>query len=398
MTIHVGIEASTWWNERGFGRFTRSLVSALLERQAGFRYTLIIDRPPDESLPFGVPVLEAHAGRSITESAVGTGRRSFAEGLALGRAAARERFDLLFYPAVYSWAPALPGTHSLVTFHDTIAEQYPALTFPHWHNRLAWQLKCAAARRTARRILTVSEASARALHEHFGIPRDKLDVTVEAAAPVFVQCTDAAQLVAARERHGVSADVPLLVYAGGLNPHKNVAGLLRAMTRVFARHPDVHLMLIGDTSGKGFYDNVSELLHLAQMPELRGRVSFPGFVPDAELALLLSAATAFVFPSLCEGFGLPVLEAMACGTPVITSSSSSLPEVGGDAAIRVDPHDTIDLSDAVYRVLANAELREELRERGLKWVGGFTWRHTGEQVSRLLDDVRAGRVEYSRAV
>jgi alpha-1,3-rhamnosyl/mannosyltransferase len=382
MTIHVGIEASTWWNERGFGRFTRSLVSALLERQAGFRYTLIIDRPPDESLPFGVPVLEAHAGRSITESAVGTGRRSFAEGLALGRAAARERFDLLFYPAVYSWAPALPGTPSLVTFHDTIAEQYPALTFPHWHNRLAWQLKCAAARRTARRILTVSEASARALHEHFGIPRDKLDVTVEAAAPVFVQCTDAAQLVAARERHGVSADVPLLVYAGGLNPHKNVAGLLRAMTRVFARHPDVHLMLIGDTSGKGFYDNVSELLHLAQMPELRGRVSFPGFVPDAELALLLSAATAFVFPSLCEGFGLPVLEAMACGAPVVVSDRSSLPEVAGAAGAYFDPERPDQLAASIDRVLGDAALRERMRQAGLARHRELTWARSAELVEQ----------------
>lgn len=382
MTIHVGIEASTWWNERGFGRFTRSLVTALLERQAGFRYTLIIDRAPDESLPFGVPLLEAHAGRSITESAVGTGRRSFAEGLALGRAAARERFDLLFYPAVYSWAPALPGTPTLVTFHDTIAEQYPALTFPHWHNRLAWQLKCTAARRTARRILTVSEASARALHEHFGIPREKLDVTVEAAAPVFVQCTDAAQLAAVRERHGVSADVPLLVYAGGLNPHKNVAGLLRAMTRVFARHPDVHLMLVGDTSGKGFYDNVSELLHLAQMPELRGKVSFPGFVPDAELALLLSAATAFVFPSLCEGFGLPVLEAMACGAPVVVSDRSSLPEVAGPAGAYFDPERPDQLAASIDRVLGDAALRQRMREAGLARHRELTWARSAELVEQ----------------
>ena len=92
---------------------------------------------------------------------------------------------------------------------------------------------------------------------------------------------------------------------------------------------------------------------------------------------------------------LSVLEAMACGTPVITSSSSSLPEVGGDAAILVDPYDAIDLSDAMYRVLADANFREELRERGLKWVGGFSWRRTAEQMSRLLDDVHGGLTRCS---
>ena len=108
---------------------------------------------------------------------------------------------------------------------------------------------------------------------------------------------------------------------------------------------------------------------------------------------LYAGAACLVLPSLREGFGLPVLEAMACGTPVITSSSSSLPEVGGDAAIRVDPYDAIDLSDAMYRVLADADFREELRERGLKWVGGFSWRRTAEQMSRLLDDVTSGRID-----
>ena len=122
-------------------------------------------------------------------------------------------------------------------------------------------------------------------------------------------------------------------------------------------------------------------------------VSFQGYAGRQALRDLYARAACLVLPSLREGFGLPVLEAMACGTPVITSSSSSLPEVGGDAAIRVDPYDTIDLSDAMYRVLADADLRDELRERGLKWVRGFSWHRTAEQMSRLLDDVRSGRVD-----
>jgi glycosyltransferase involved in cell wall biosynthesis len=122
-------------------------------------------------------------------------------------------------------------------------------------------------------------------------------------------------------------------------------------------------------------------------------VSFQGYAGMGALRDLYAGAARLVLSSLREGFRLPVLEAMACGMPVLTSSSSSLPEVGGDAAIRVDPYDAIDLSDAIYRGLADADFREELRERGLKWVGGFIRRRTAEQRSRLLDDVRSGRID-----
>jgi glycosyltransferase involved in cell wall biosynthesis len=122
-------------------------------------------------------------------------------------------------------------------------------------------------------------------------------------------------------------------------------------------------------------------------------VSFQGYADQRALRDLYARAACLVLPSLREGFGLPVLEAMACGTPVITSNSSSLPEVGGDAALTVDPHDAIDLSNAMYRVLTDSDLRAELRERGLEWVGAFGWRRTAEQMSRLLDDVRAGAID-----
>jgi len=120
-------------------------------------------------------------------------------------------------------------------------------------------------------------------------------------------------------------------------------------------------------------------------------VTFQGYAGEGALRDLYAGAACLVLPSLREGFGLPVLEAMACGTPVITSSSSSLPEVGGDATLQVDPHDAIDLSDAMYQVLTDTRLREDLRERGLKWVPAFSWRRTAEQMSRLLDEVRGER-------
>ena len=176
---------------------------------------------------------------------------------------------------------------------------------------------------------------------------------------------------------------------GNLLPHKNLLNLLDALAILRRRHRGTRLIIRGE--GQATYARaVRERVETLGLSDV---VSFQGYTGKRALRDLYAGAACLVLPSLREGFGLPVLEAMACGTPVITSSSSSLPEVGGDAAILVDPYDAIDLSDAMYRVLADADFRGELRERGLKWVGGFSWRRTAEQMSRLLDDVRSGRLD-----
>jgi glycosyltransferase involved in cell wall biosynthesis len=182
-----------------------------------------------------------------------------------------------------------------------------------------------------------------------------------------------------------------VLYVGNLLPHKNLLSLLDALAILRRRHRGTRLIIRGEgqpTYARAVRERV-ETLGLSDV------VSFQGYAGKRALRDLYAGAACLVLPSLREGFGLPVLEAMACGTPVITSRSSSLPEVGGDAAILVDPYDAIDLSDAMYRVLADANFREELRERGLKWVGGFSWRRTAEQMSRLLDDVRSGRIDQA---
>ena len=182
------------------------------------------------------------------------------------------------------------------------------------------------------------------------------------------------------------AEDSYLLYVGNLLPHKNLLNLLDAFA-ILRRRRRARLVIRGDgqpAHARAVHERV-ETLGLADA------VSFQGYAAGGELRALYARAACLVLPSLREGFGLPVLEAMACGTPVITSSSSSLPEVGGDAALRVDPYEAVDLSDAMYRVLADADLRADMRERGLKWVRGFTWRRTAEQMSRLLDDVRRHR-------
>ena len=182
--------------------------------------------------------------------------------------------------------------------------------------------------------------------------------------------------------HDSTAD-PYLLYVGNLLPHKNLLSLLDALA-ILCRRRRARLIIRGD----GQLQYARAVRERVETLGLGDAVSFQGYAAEKALRDLYAGAACLVLPSLREGFGLPVLEAMACGTPVITSSSSSLPEVGGDAALRVDPHDAIDLSDAMYRVLTDTHLREDLRERGLKWVRAFSWRRTAEQMSRLLDQVR----------
>src|SRR5262249_13792853 len=157
--------------------------------------------------------------------------------------------------------------------------------------------------------------------------------------------------------------------------------LLDALAIVRRRHP-ARLVIRGD--GQLAY---SRAVHRrVETLGLAGAVTFHGYAPEPALRQLYAGAACPVLPSLREGVGLPVLEAMACGTPVVTSATSSLPEVGGDAALRVDPHDAIELADAMYRVLTDRELRLDLRERGLKWVRRFSWRRTAQRMSELIDE------------
>jgi alpha-1,3-rhamnosyl/mannosyltransferase len=204
-------------------------------------------------------------------------------------------------------------------------------------------------------------------------------VVTEAADPVFRAIDDASVAAGARARHGVPEDAVLLVYLGGMNRHKNVLGLLRAMPAVVAAQPRVHLAIVGDTSGKGFDDNVPELMRLVEStPALAQHVNFTGYVGDAELAELFASASALVFPSLWEGFGLPAVEAMSCGVPVLASRRGSLPEVVGDAGLYFDPESPSDIAACVLRFLGDPGLRRRLGESGRVRARSFSWERAAE--------------------
>lgn len=243
----------------------------------------------------------------------------------------------------------------------------------------------------AERVIAVSHATREDIEELFRVPSERISVVYNAPDPAFLQDSPTPEEVQrVLERYQV--DYPFLLYAGTIRPQKNIPRLIEAFAVVRGRledHPvyrDLRLIIIGDEISR--YPGVRRAVIQTRVEAV---VRFLGFVPLETLKVFYKTASAFVFPSLYEGFGLPPLEAMACGTPVVTSNVSSLPEVAGDAAVLVNPENVFDIAAGIREVLTNASLRAELIERGRRRARQFSWERTACQVLEIYREVAAGR-------
>jgi glycosyltransferase involved in cell wall biosynthesis len=293
----------------------------------------------------------------------------------------REGVDLFHAP--HYVLPPLTPCKAIVTIHDCIHLRFPQ----YLPNRLGYAYARSAlwiATHKANRILTVSEASKRDILRYFRVPEHKIDVIYNAIDERFGETPLDEEVKHVRERYQLND--PFILYAGNIKPHKNLERLIEAFyTLRRDGYAAVKLLIIGDEISK--YATLRRAVHKYK---LHKHVRFFGFVPDKTLAVLYRLASVFVFPSLYEGFGLPPLEAMASGTPVITSNVSSLPEVVGDAALLIDPYEPDAIAHAMRRVLTEPALREDLRERGLRRVQEFSWDRSVRRIHQIYEEVLAG--------
>ena len=356
----------------GIGTYVRNLLRHLSRIDSTTEYVLLC-RPADSEMV-------EELGRNFRAIAEPTPAYSVREQFTIPMDLRREGVDLFHAP--HYVLPPLTPCPSVVTIHDCIHLRFPQ----YLPSRLAYAYARGslwiAAHRSAR-ILTVSEASKRDIRRYFRVPERKIAVIYNAIDERFAEIPTPQEIERVRERYQLND--PYVLYAGNIKPHKNLERLIEAFYALRRRgFEQVKLLIIGDEISK--YATLRRAVH---RHKLHKHVRFFGFVPDQTLAILYRLAKVFVFPSLYEGFGLPPLEAMASGTPVITSNVSSLPEVVGDAALLIDPYEPDALADAMARVLTDSTLQEDLRRKGFARVREFSWERSVRRVREIYGEVLA---------
>ncbi|HEX5473020.1 MAG TPA: glycosyltransferase family 1 protein [Vicinamibacterales bacterium] len=360
----------------GIGTYVRNLLRQLARIDRASEYVLLCQQQDCQ--------MAAELGENFRAVPESSPAYSIREQFRVPLDVRRERANLFHAP--HYVLPALTPCRSVVTIHDCIHLRFPQ----YLPNRLGYAYARTSlwmATHRAARVLTVSQASKRDILRYFKVPESRIDVIYNAIDARFWEEPSAEDMERVRQRYRL--DAPFILYAGNIKPHKNLERLIEAFQLLRPALPGafkgVQLLIIGDEISK--YATLRRAVHRYKLHKY---VRFFGFVPDQTLAALYRLADAFVFPSLYEGFGLPPLEAMASGTPVITSNVSSLPEVVGDAALLIDPYEPQAIADAIARVLSDTALRADLRARGLERARAFSWERSIRRVREIYDEVAAG--------
>ncbi|OGS18427.1 MAG: hypothetical protein A3J83_01025 [Elusimicrobia bacterium RIFOXYA2_FULL_40_6] len=284
----------------------------------------------------------------------------------LPKAVNNDAVDVIHSPCYI--IPLISKAPQVLTVHDMISSIYPTnFTLKHM---IIYNTLVPLSIMKAKKIITDSESTKNDLMRILRVPEKKITTIHLGVDKVFCQIKDENKLAQIRKKYSIEGKFILSV--GVLEPRKNIARLIESFNLLKKQNKIEHKLVIA--GGKGwFYDSVYET---AKKLGLENEIIFTGFVPDEDLPLLYNCADVFAFPSLYEGFGLPVLEAMACGVPVVASNNSSLSEISGDSAVLVNPYSIEEIAEAIKKVINNGPLRKNLIEKGLNRVKQFTWEET----------------------
>ncbi len=356
----------------GIGRYTQELLAALVALDPAVTYSVFYNRPVDArpdppadrlpalTVPWGdkpwrLRVLLSHLLRRPQDSLL--------PGIDLFHATDHLLPYLGRAPGIFTLYDV---TYLLTDTHATLNRAFLTLMMPRFLQH-------------AHGVIAISESTRRDMLRHYRVDERKVRVIYGGVAPRFQPATPD---VMAQVRQKYNLPEHFILAVGTIEPRKNLVRLLEAYRSLLDRGSDVGLVIAGRTGwrSEGFFERLAAL-------RLAERVTLLGPFPDAELPALYSAADVLAFPSLYEGFGLPVLEAMACGTPVVASNTSAIPEVAGEASILVPPQDVAALAAALERVLADATLRADLRVRGLAQAARFTWQRSAEATLALYRSI-----------
>jgi len=359
MTLYIDVSAAVH-QHAGLARYAASLARSLIgyhgdEYKFGLFYNGAKPEKPLAELT-DVPRRTVRVGYKPWRMAVWLGQR-------LGWGMNRLVPDAQLFHATEHLLPPMRGIPTVLTVHDLIYH-----LFPSYHRRLNyWYLNSTMPLyvKRADAIIAVSESTKRDLMRFYSVPQEKITVIYEAASARF-RPVPAEGVLEARARYRLPERYLLAV--GTIEPRKNLERLVDALRLLRQQDPELCLVIVGSTGWlyQSFFENLEKL-------EDPRSVLLAGYVPDDDLPALITGSAAYVLASFYEGFGLPILEAMACGAPVVTSSTSSMPELGGDAAAYFDPYDTQSMVAAIERVLRDEDLRTQMQETGFVQAARFSW-------------------------
>ena len=370
----VGIDARKL-TDYGIGAYVRNLLEAIARdpQSEGYRFRVYVrpaDRPSVPPLPERFEIVEDDSsGYSISELT------TFAWRLW------RDRLDL--FHATHYVIPPLARARAVVTIHDIIHVLYPQF-LPHRAALIYARVMIRRALRRADRIITVSNNSKRDLVDYFGISPARIEVIYNGVAARFRADLPREESDRVAAKYGLPR--PYLLFLGGEKPHKNVRNVLRAFAEARRDRELPHGLVLAGPMPK----NRSRVEALIEALDLGDRVVRPGVVPEEDLPGLFAGADAFLYPTLYEGFGLPVAEAMACGVPVLTSSTSALQEIAGGYAYLVDPMDVDAIARGIVDLATDPKRRQEYAELGRRRAADFSWEHAAAQTLKVYAEALGG--------
>jgi len=356
---------------QGVRTYLTNLLESVLKVESELKYFIYAKNPKELSY------LENHNAKVILKKLPSASGRL---NLLIGFPICAIRDKLSLFHSQYVLPPFIP-CKTVLTIHDILYESHPEF-FPEIHRRLL-KLFVPLSARKASKIISDSEFTKDQIIKYYDIPEEKITVIYLGVKDKFAPIRDQDLIFSVIQKYGIKKKY--IIFVGRIEPRKNIVGLLNAFDYIKKRgKKDLCLVIVGNQDNifkeKELFDKIKEL-------QLDLDVIFTGGVSEDDLPVLYNGAEVLVYPALAEGFGLPVLEAMACGIPVITSNTTSLPEVAGNAAILVNPYSYEELGESLNRLLSNQGLRKELSAKGLERARKFRWEKAAEKTIQLYREI-----------
>jgi glycosyltransferase involved in cell wall biosynthesis len=383
----IGIDARFYGPiGKGLGRYTQEIVDNIIEIDKENEYVIFLRKENYDD--FVCPPASPGESNKIKKVLADIRWYSLAEQVLMPYYIWKERIDLMHFP--HFNVPILCPTKIIITIHDLILTKFPtarATTLgPQLYRikNLAYKLVIWLGVKRAKKILAVSKFTRNDIAKQFNVNPNKIVVTYEGVANL----TRTLSVESEKIIPDYNIAKPFLLYVGNAYPHKNLEGLIKVFKRIIEKQGDMQLVLVGKEDY--FYNRImkyAESVGLWSKGDGKNKVIFPGFVPDEKLEVLYKKALAYIFPSFYEGFGIPPLEAMSRGCPVVSSNKTCMPEVLGDAAIYFNPEDENEMRSQIERIIKDGDLRADLIKRGYERVKKYSWQECARQTLEAYYEV-----------